>query len=102
MLPTDIVKLIFEFHDEFDIARKKRRIHYVIQRGYHNWMMDAGMFSSFYNTTEYNIKQEIYPYCGYKVFISNYSRWKSFLSYFIRCEAWFFRNKTEIIDLFVI
>ena len=102
MLPTVLVNLILEFHDEFDIARKKRQLHYVIRRGYQNWLMDSGLFSSFYNTSEYHIKQEIYPYCNHKVFITNYTRWKSFLAYFRRCEAWFFSDRMELIDLFVI
>ena len=59
MLPTDIKNLILEFHDEFDVAGKKRRINHIIRRSYRNWLTDSGVFSNFFPGNEYTAKKEI-------------------------------------------
>ena len=86
LLPTDILELILQFHDQFNVADRKRRIHSIIRNGYQNWLLDAGLFTRFYNITEHECKTEIFPFTRGKLFVTNLTLWERFLSYFQDCE----------------
>ena len=38
MLPTEIIDLIWEFHDEYDLIGKTKKINLVIETGFRNWL----------------------------------------------------------------
>ena len=85
-LCEDLENIIFEYHDAFGMIEKKRRINFVIRQSYLNWMRDAGVYSTF-GVSEYEAKQEIYPYIRPDIFISNSTLWKFFLQYFKQVET---------------
>ena len=97
MLPTDIIDLIFEFHDEFNIADKKRRVNYIVRRAYRNWLTDAGAFSSFFPGTEFTAKKEIFPVVMPDLFITNRSSWDVFMNYFLYFEKFMFLDSTPLL-----
>ena len=86
MLPTDIRNLIWEFHDEFNMIEKKKRLNYIIRHSYHNWLLDAGIYSRFFAVDEYVAKQDIFPFVTQKIFISNSTQWGFFMNYFRTLE----------------
>ena len=38
MLPTEITDLIWEFHDEFDLIGKTKRLNFIIETGFRTWL----------------------------------------------------------------
>ena len=81
MLPNDIILLILEFHDEFDIASKKKRLHHVIRNAYTHWALDYGVNSNFM-LTEYEAKSCLYPYIGTHCFVTDPVNWVLYINYF--------------------
>lgn len=94
-LPQDIINLILQFHDIYNVIGRKRRLNNIITHGYNNWLLDCGLFSRFYQINEYECKKEIFPFTGGKLFVSNVTKWKSFIMYFHRTEYY---NKECFID----
>ena len=92
-LPHDIENIIFEFHDKYNLIEKKQMINYIIRRAYRNWLTDAGVYSRFYTLDEFTCKQEIYPYVGAKMFVTNHTCWTLFLQYFSCFERFVCENK---------
>ena len=88
MLPTDIRNLILEYHDEYGMIEKKRRLNNIIRHSYRNWLLDAGCFSRFFTCDEYAAKNDIFHFIGAKILITNHSRWKFFLQYFRHYEEY--------------
>ena len=43
-LPHDIENIIFDFHDEFDIARKKFEIHLILKSGFSDYVQSESKF----------------------------------------------------------
>ena len=86
ILPKDIINLIFEFHDVYNVIIRRKRLNTIISLGYNNWLLDCGLFSRFFSINEYECKKEIFPFTGGKLFVSNVTKWKSFLLYFQRTE----------------
>jgi len=99
MLPIDIRNLIWEFHDEFDVAGKKRRLNHIISRGYRNWLTDAGVFSLFSSGNEYTAKKEIYPFVDSQLFITNRGCWELFLNYFVYYEKFMYLDFTPALPI---
>ena len=94
-LPSDLENIIFEFHDEFNVIEKKKLINFIIRRSYLNWLTDAGVYSRFYCLDEFSCKQELYPYVGPKVFVTNRTGWLVFLQYFACFERFVSQNKGQ-------
>ena len=90
MLPDDIRNLIWEFHDEYGIIEKRKKLNFIIKHSYHNWLVDAGIYSRFFAVDEYLAKREIFPYITTKIFISNSAHWDFFLNYFHNMEEQLF------------
>ena len=97
MLPTDIQNLILEFHDEYDVAGKKRRINHIIRRSYRNWLTDSGVFSNFFPGNEYTAKKEIYAVVETDVMITNRVCWDVFLNYFVYFEKFMYLDFTPML-----
>ena len=97
MLPLDIEKIIFEFHDQYNLIEKKLKINYIIKRSYLNWLSDTGMFCSFIGANEYQAKREIYPLITPTIFITNSTLWKFFLEYFKHCENYLQFKETGML-----
>ena len=96
MLPTEIRSLIWEFHDEFNMIEKKRRINYIITKAYRNWLLDAGIYSRFFAVDEFAAKTEIYPFIQPKMFISNATCWGFFMNYFHTTEHFLYKGNTPV------
>ena len=90
-LCEDLENIIFEYHDAFGMIEKKRRINFIIRQSYKNWLMDVGSYGVF-GPTEYEAKQDIYPYIRPQIFIANATLWRFFLQYFKQVETYFFRR----------
>ena len=86
MLPSDIRRLILEYHDEFGLIEKKARINFVIRQAYQNWLTDAGLYCRLFVVDEYVAKSDIYPLVDSNMFISNRTLWGFFLNYFWHLE----------------
>lgn len=86
MLPSDIINVILEFHDAYNVIERRSRINSIIKLGYTNWLLDCGMFSRFMDVNEFDCKKEIYPFTTGFIFVSNNMKWNVFLDYFKRCE----------------
>ena len=97
MLPKDIVDLIWEYHDQFDVAGKKRRVNYIVSRAYRNWLTDTGAFSVFFPGTEFSAKKEIFPVVESDIFITNRSSWDVFLNYFVYFEKFMYLDFTPAL-----
>ena len=80
MLPIPIQTLIFEFHDEFEIADKKRSCEIIIRTSYRWWLSDRNTF--FFSMSEYAAKQEIFMYQSPHIFFTNAYLWHKFMRYF--------------------
>ena len=93
MLPKDIVTIIMDYHDAYDIIEKNERIHRIIRSSYRNWLMDAGCYSRFFSIDEYSCKHQIYPYITSRICITNPAGWAGFLNYFIHFERYCVLNK---------
>ena len=96
MLPTDVVHIIHEFHDKFDMIEKKARLHKVIRHAY-NWWLNDSLSYSLHSPDEYYAKKAIFVFQQSKVFITNTRKWLKFLQYFRLCESLIKINALEVI-----
>ena len=86
----DLKNLILEFHDLYNVCEKRKRINNIIKLGYELWLNDSTRWSLFfYRNQEYEAKRDIFLFQTNKIFITNASKWKSFLKYFVCVEAIF-------------
>ena len=86
MLPSIIRTIVWQFHDEFNLIEKRARINSIIKNSYHNWLLDAGVYSRWFSVDEFAAKSQMFPYVSDRIQITNITKWKFFLSYFLFYE----------------
>ena len=86
MLPTVIVSLIMEFHDEFGQVSKRIDLNRLVRYAYSEWLFSK-------NRTEKECKNDIWT--------NNESEWLHFLGVFLMYDYNFNREKIDLKRMFV-
>lgn len=95
-IPQVIRALIMEFHDEFGLIKKRKKLLHQIRYGYILWMRHmCASGRCFYYRTEYAAKMTLYRYRLYPPYYNH--EWKRFLFYFKLAKflTELFANKNE-------
>ena len=95
MFPQEILSLISEFEDKYNVIESKHKINAVIKYGYCWWLKDSCSYSHL--SDEYTAKKEIFVFQQHKVFITNRRQWEHFLKYFRLCENLYKINAMDIV-----
>ena len=84
MLPTVIVSLIMEFHDEFGQISKRIDLNRLVRYAYSEWLFSK-------NRSEQECKNDIWT--------NNESEWLHFLGVFLMYDSNFLREKILKTDV---
>jgi len=77
-IPAEIRALVLEFHDEYNVIEKKKRLNFVIRSGFHQWSCSKLGYDALWAPFVYHPP--------YMVFPSRKSEWYWFLGTILGCE----------------
>ena len=81
IIPKDVRAIILDYHDEYGLLEKRKRMLHQISYGYQLWLRHMGASGNcFYHRTEYAAKLTLRRYALFPPYFNH--EWKRFLFYF--------------------
>jgi len=109
ILPQCIEDLIYEFHDKYNTIENKKRINFVIESGYRNWLTSQNCYTQTYTSLEleYLGKMSVwlpnpfyfFSWIGFEQVFPVASEWRVFLENFYKVDREFYRRKLKVGQL---
>jgi hypothetical protein len=110
-LPKCIEDIILEYHDKYNTIDNTKRINFVIESGYRNWLRTKNCYSSYsqFNSQEREYLRKMslwlpnpfyfFSWVGLEQFFPLASEWRIFMQNFLKVDREFYRRKLNISQL---